>query len=118
MSDEPTLRNEIALVEDRLAERRRRTTEDFHEVRMRVRDTARRTANWIPLAAIVAVVAGGVILGRRHVPASIASARGAGIAGGLMALAGAALRLALSPQGRALWHALRPANKASRRSGY
>jgi hypothetical protein len=114
MSNEPTLRTEIALVEARLAQRRRRTTEDFHEAQLRARETARRAVNWVPLALIVAIVVAGAAVGRRRVPASIAAAGGAGVVGGLMAFGGTALRFALSPQGRALWQRLRSTNTSRR----
>ena len=124
MIDESTLHAEIAMIEDRLALRRRRVATDLEAARARVEETrmrVRRAAGWLPVVGIVALVAAGLVLGRRRaMPAMTVAGAGvarAGALGTLMALGGAALRIARSPPGQAIWRAIRARQRPAARMG-
>lgn len=108
---EPSLAEQIAQVERRLELRRERTMRHLAEARTDV-DGALR---WLPLVGVVGALVVGVIVGRRPAvaPHAVAAPSGAtsfartGLLATIVGLAGTALRIALSPQARALWAAYR-----------
>jgi len=102
-----SLDERIGDVERRLELRRGRIALDL----LGIRERLSRKTTWIPLGVVAGALAIGVAVARgrsRPSPVSMGrEERRAGVAATVIGLAGAAARLALSPQGRALWAAFR-----------
>lgn len=105
MNSERTVAEQIALSERKLELRRERTLRHWRETRAHVE----RRTGWWPLFAAVGAVAIGAAAGRGSRPAPVPLARKTGLLATLVAVGATAIRLALSPAGRALWSALRTA---------
>ena len=108
MRENPSLSEQVDLVEKKIEIRRTRTRRHWHEVQA---DFQRRT-RWAPLVGVAAMAFVGFTLARqRGTPAFVDRPRtgASGTWALLAALATSALRIAFSPQGRALWSAWRRA---------
>jgi hypothetical protein len=107
MKSERTLDERIAAVERRLALRRERTVRHLEGIRAGV---ARRS-RWMPLVAAGAALAFGIVAARRRTSAALpvtvtaATVRRTGPLATATAIVATALRVAMSPQARALWNA-------------
>lgn len=113
MKQEVALAEKIARLEKRLALRRHYTLAHVHDTK----SAFSRGTTWLPLVAVLAVVAAAVIgyklVGRDRFSSRRAKtvkrvAGGAGLLATLGPLVAAAARFGISPQGRLLWGYLRP----------
>lgn len=103
----------IADLERRLELRRTRIEYNAHEIRERLA----RKSTWLPLGAAAGAIAIGYAVARArsqdtsarslYLPRPARDPRRAGLAATVLGLAGGLTRLALSPQGRALWQVFR-----------
>lgn len=119
MKHEATLNERIANLEQRLALRRHYALSHVHDTE----SALRRGTTWLPLVALLGVVAAAFIgyklVGRDRLYSRRAKtvkrvAGGAGLLATLGPLVAAAARFGISPQGRLLWGYLRPmARRAS-----
>lgn len=106
-----TVNERIGDVERRLEMRRGRIEYNVREIKERLA----RKSTWWPLGAAAGAVAIGIALARSRRPAArvlyaprpVYEERKVGRAATIFGLAGGLLRIALSPQGRALWQAFR-----------
>lgn len=105
MKSERSVAEQIALVERKLEIRRERTQRHWRETRAQVE----RRTQWWPLLAAAGAVAVGIAAGRQPRPSSAPAARKSGLIATLVAVGATALRVGLSPGGRALWSAWRAA---------
>lgn len=103
MNTERSVADAIALVERKLEIRRERTRRHWDEVRTQ----GERSLRWLPLLGAVGALAVGIAAGRRRHAVAATPTRKAGIVAPLAAIGATALRVALSPGGRAVWEALR-----------
>lgn len=103
MNAERSVADEIALVERKLEIRRERTRRHWDEARAH----GERGIRWLPLLGAVGALAVGIAAGRRPRAVAATATRKAGVVATLAAVGATALRVALSPGGRALWAALR-----------
>ncbi len=113
MKQEVALTEKIARLEQRLALRRHYTLAHVHDAKR----AFSRGTTWLPMVAVLAVVAAAVI-GYKLVDRDRFSSRraktvkriagGAGLLATLGPLVAAAARFGISPQGRLLWGYLRP----------
>jgi hypothetical protein len=106
VSSPRSLDQQIALVERRLELRRERMDRHLGEVRTGVE----RATSWWPLAAAVGALGIGFAFWRRETAAT--PGRSAGLLTTLAAVAGTAVRIALSPQARMLWASVRASGRA------
>ncbi len=107
----------IGDVERRLEFRRGRIEHHVHEIEQRAREIKERLtrkSTWMPIGAVAGALAIGFAVARArasdqsvHRSSLPPLERRAGLAATVLGLAGGATRLALSPQGRALWHAFK-----------
>ena len=97
----------IDIVERRIELRQQRISRHWGEIRT---DLVRKS-RWAPLAVVAGFAILGVLAGRRQTTRNRQSAVAPEVKGGILAtvvaLAGGALRFALSPAGRAVWGAYR-----------
>lgn len=110
MNRERSITDQIALVERRVEVRRERTVRHWHEAHAA---TARAT-RWVPLLLLAGAFVVGLGWARRPETAPARQVPKTGLLATLVALGGFALRIALSPQSRALWTAFRGAFRATR----
>jgi len=105
MIHEPSLAEQIAQVERKLALRRERTRRHWDESRVALR----RFTDKLPLLAAAGALAAGVMAGRSRPAPAISAHRTArvGVAATLLTLASTLVRLAMSPAARSLWQAYR-----------
>ena len=115
-TNESSLPDSIAAIERRLDVRRRRLARHIEEVRDEARENVARARKWIPyVAGIVAIGIGGFAVARnsmsRPPKKQIVTVRAvsprARLATTVFALVGAAVRFAMSAQGRALVQSFR-----------
>lgn len=103
----------IGDVERRLELRRGRIDYNVQEIR----DRLSRKSTWVPLGAAAGAIAIGYAVARArsqkesartlYMPRRTDDGRKAGMAATILGLAGGVTRIALSPQGRALWQVFR-----------
>jgi hypothetical protein len=93
----------IALVEKRLELHRERTARHWHETRAGVE----RAARWLPLLAVVGALAAGVAAGKRPRATHATAMHKPGFFAAIAAAGATLVRIAMSPQARALWSAWR-----------
>jgi hypothetical protein len=111
MTTPRSLSAQVAMTERRIELRRARARRHWEEVQA----DWQRSARWAPLLGVAGMAWLGYMLARQRsaTPAVAAPSPGktgaAGLWVTLAALAGSALRLAASPQARALWNAWRQA---------
>jgi hypothetical protein len=108
---ERSITDQIALVERRVELRRERTVRHWQEARAA---TARAT-RWVPLLFLAGAFVVGLGWGRQRETVPAQQVPKVGLLATLMALGGSALRIALSPQSRALWTAFRATRKPANR---
>ena len=111
MNRERSITDQIALVERRVEVRRERTVRHWHEAHA----ATVRATRWVPLLFLAGAFVVGLGWARRPETAPVRQVPKTGLLATLVALGGFALRIALSPQSRALWTAIRatwnPANR-------
>jgi hypothetical protein len=102
--NESSIGEQIAALEKRLELKRKQTLAHVHEVRDDVEAGVKKAARWVPLvSAAAALVAAGLLIARRRSGSpSRSSDAGRGVAAALASAVGAAVSLAVSPQGAAL----------------
>jgi hypothetical protein len=113
MKTERALDERIAACERKLELRRDRTVRHLREVRTGVSSVSR----WLPLVVVGGALAIGIVAARRHTTSSAAATavRRTGWLATAVAIAGTGVRVATSPQARALWSAWRGHSSAAGR---
>jgi len=111
------VKDQVSTVERRLESRRQRIVSHVHEMPAALQ----RATTWIPPAIVGVALVAGFALARRDTRPAAVTIRSRmqhkpGFAAALLSAAAAALRLAMSPQGRWLWSTLRASRDAH--SGY